>query len=104
MSNINYKSLITPEARAQQASAARAAAIKADCTAQITDVLDSYTLSNLRSAEALGELTLGQIATFGEAQRWVRDMRIACRKAIAKDAKPVWPAMPKGLRKLSKAH
>ena len=104
MSNIDYKALVIPEARARQASSASAAIVKAECAERITAVLDTYTLSNLHSALFVEELTSAQMAAFHKGQKWVRDMRRACRIALTDGTTPDWPEVPEDVAALAKAH
>lgn len=97
MSHIDYTALVTPSDSIRLASLSRAADIKADCTDRISYVLDTYTLSNLRSAQDLGELTAQQIATFRAGQQWITTMRAVCRAAIINDTVSAWPPLPEGL-------
>lgn len=101
MTNIDFDRVITSEQLAADASAARVAAIKTECTSRITTYMDMHTVMNLQGAVLSGALTSEQMSVFTAAQGWVRAMQVACRAAIMTGADPDWPAVPDGVALLA---
>ncbi|WP_297772644.1 hypothetical protein [uncultured Roseovarius sp.] len=115
---IDFTQIITPEHRAAQASAKRAAMIKAECRDRILSVGSETTQMNIAQAgivftaamldgaaraDALtvsglrdGDLMLAQAW-----KGWVAAMQAECRDAIETGDNPVWPDVPAGVTDLA---
>lgn len=92
--------LITADAKATEAKALRASAIKGECATRISDILDGNTMTNLQSAAIVGLLSGAEMDLFRSAQLWISTMLTAARTAIAEGGEPIWPESPDGLAAL----
>jgi len=92
---------------AAQATSARIAAIKSECSRRILAVLDIHTTSNITGAVVAGELSAVQVATFQAGRAWVASMQATSRALILDPLLPdhtpdmAWPLLPAGVADLA---
>lgn len=101
MTNIDFQQVVTSEAKAADKAAARAQAIKSECAARITAIVNERALLNIQGAAIAGALTDKQVKAFEAARRWIAGMQAECRSAIAGGAAPDWPKPPASVRALA---
>lgn len=121
--NIDFSKVVTAETKAEQASATRAAKIKAICRERIEAVatetkqnnvarkVTTYATTLLRGgteaeAEAASGLANGDFATAAAFEKWREAMVTTCRAMISDpDADPTddnnWPLVPDGVVELA---
>jgi hypothetical protein len=112
--SIDFTKVITAEAKAAQAAAARAVEVKAECRARILAVAGEAAQTNIAQAgiiyaaarldgatevdarAAVGFLS-GDLMRVAEWKVWTSAMQAECRRAIAETSDPEWPVVPEGV-------
>ena len=97
---MDMSKLVTADAKATEAKAMRARAIKDTCATRIAAILDANTMANIQSAAIIDALTTEQMETFRSAQQWISAMLSTARHAISEEIAPDWPKIPEGLHDL----
>ena len=101
---IDWGQMVTADAKAAAALAARKEAVHAECSRRIYAVVDAHAQINLAAAAAAGVLSAADMATYRAGVAWIDATRRACAPLItggeiADDA--AWPAPTQAMRDLT---